>query len=127
MSPTMVLPIQLAFRESDRIEVALLWHRSSERLTVSVLDTRSGESFALDASPERCLDVFNHPYAYAAERATRIEGLRAAARGRRSMRSPRPHRPGPLPPSSAFRLLSPRRSIEGIADPRMEGVAHVHS
>jgi hypothetical protein len=37
------------------------------RLWVDVIDTRSGTSFLVHVrEPERALDVFHHPYAYAA-------------------------------------------------------------
>jgi hypothetical protein len=62
---------ELAYRESDGIEVALLWRRADDRLTVTVFDWRSDEQFELEAPRDRALDVFYHPFAY----------LRPAARG----------------------------------------------
>ena len=59
---------ELAFRSCEGIEVALLWNSASNNLTVTVHDSKVGESFELPAHPERALDVFNHPYAYAAAR-----------------------------------------------------------
>jgi hypothetical protein len=59
---------ELAFRERDGIDVALLWSAISGRLTVSVLDRRTGEAFTLDAPPDCALDVFHHPHSYAAWR-----------------------------------------------------------
>ena len=35
-------------------------------LTVVVSDSRAAQSFELTAHPENALDVFHHPYAYAA-------------------------------------------------------------
>ena len=55
---------ELAHRNTDGIEVALLWNRSSGRLIVAVADSRSGESFTVDAPADRALDVYNHPFAY---------------------------------------------------------------
>jgi hypothetical protein len=46
--------------------VRLLWCRTSGSLTVLVSDTRASDSFQLVAGRENALDVFNHPYAYAA-------------------------------------------------------------
>jgi hypothetical protein len=44
----------------------LLWHSGDNALTVSVEDTRAGEGFRLAVAPDRALDAFYHPYAYAA-------------------------------------------------------------
>jgi hypothetical protein len=57
---------ELAHRTNDGVEVVLFWHQISDELTVSVSDQRSGAYFELAAEPDRALDVFNHPYAYAA-------------------------------------------------------------
>jgi hypothetical protein len=65
-----------AQRENDGIAVTLLWHRESDRLTVTVRDWRTGEAFDLVATAGNAMDVFHHPYAYAARR-----GLLSAAAG----------------------------------------------
>ena len=57
---------ELAAREGDGIQVMLLWHPSENALTVSVEDTRVGRGFRLAVAPDRALDAFYHPYAYAA-------------------------------------------------------------
>ena len=59
---------ELAYRENDGIAVTLFWHSRSNSLSVSVYDWRNGDWFELDASPRNALDVFEHPYAYAAHR-----------------------------------------------------------
>lgn len=59
---------ELAHRQNDGLSVSLLWSRSDETLTVSVSDDRTGERFDLDVAPDRALDVFYHPFAYAASR-----------------------------------------------------------
>jgi hypothetical protein len=59
---------ELAHRTTDGLEVSLLWNADDGSLTVSVVDTRLGQAFELpvgDASP---LEVFHHPFAYAARR-----------------------------------------------------------
>jgi hypothetical protein len=61
-----VSPHELAARESDGINVVLLWHPDDDALTVSVEDTRLDQSFQLTVAPDRALDAFNHPFAYAA-------------------------------------------------------------
>ncbi len=57
---------ELAVRESDGIHVLLLWHPDEDALTVSVEDTRVGDRFQLAVAPDRALDAFYHPFAYAA-------------------------------------------------------------
>jgi hypothetical protein len=56
---------ELHHRSADGIEVTLLWSRDTNALTVAVEDSRSGHSFELPAPPEKALDVFEHPFAYA--------------------------------------------------------------
>jgi hypothetical protein len=57
---------ELAQRENDGIAVTLVWHSGTDRLTVKVRDQRNGDSFDLAAHARNALDVFNHPFAYAA-------------------------------------------------------------
>lgn len=57
---------ELAHRENDGVEVVLFWHRPTDELTVTVSDGRNRAYFELPAEPHLALDVFNHPYAYAA-------------------------------------------------------------
>ncbi len=59
--------IELESRTTDGIEVRLLWHPAEDRVTVTAFDARTGESFEIAVGGhERALDVFHHPYAYAA-------------------------------------------------------------
>jgi hypothetical protein len=59
--------IELDSRTSDGIEVRLLWHREENRVTVTAHDTRSAEVLEIAVrDSESALDVFHHPYAYAA-------------------------------------------------------------
>lgn len=55
---------ELAYRESDGIEVTLHWSTRANRLTVSVFDGRTGEFFELEAARDKALDVFYHPFSY---------------------------------------------------------------
>jgi hypothetical protein len=64
---------ELAHRTNDGVEVVLFWHQITGELTVSVSDERSGAYFDLAAEPDQALDVFNHPYAYAASRGVPYE------------------------------------------------------
>jgi hypothetical protein len=66
MSPATPRTRELATRESDGINVVLLWHPDENALTVSVEDSRIGDRFQLAVAPDRALDAFYHPYAYAA-------------------------------------------------------------
>jgi len=59
---------ELAHRANDGLEVALVWSRADGHLAVIVSDLRAGDSFELAARPENALDVFHHPFAYAAFR-----------------------------------------------------------
>jgi hypothetical protein len=64
MSPASIR--ELAARESEGISVRLLWHPRENAVTVSVEDARGGDGFQLAVAPERALDAFHHPFAYAA-------------------------------------------------------------
>ena len=63
---------ELHHRSADGIEVSLLWSRVTNALTVAVEDSRSGQSFVLPAPAEKALDVFEHPFAYAARRSPEL-------------------------------------------------------
>jgi hypothetical protein len=66
MSPADRRTRELAARESDGIHVSLLWHPPENALSVSVEDARLGDRFQLAVEPDRALDAFYHPFAYAA-------------------------------------------------------------
>jgi hypothetical protein len=66
MSPATSQTRELAARESDGIHVLLLWNPDENAVTVSVEDERVGDRFQLAVAPERALDAFYHPFAYAA-------------------------------------------------------------
>ena len=57
---------ELAARESDGVYVLLLWHPDENAVTVSVDDARVGDRFLIAVAPDRALDAFYHPFAYAA-------------------------------------------------------------
>jgi hypothetical protein len=70
---------ELAYRESDGLEVTLVWDERRDRLAVSVMDSKTGDFFALEAPRDKALDVFYHPFSYAASRtAPRTSRLLAA-------------------------------------------------
>jgi hypothetical protein len=59
-------PRELAHRATDGVEVVLFWNEATNALTVCVSDERCGAYFELAARRDQALDVFYHPYAYAA-------------------------------------------------------------
>jgi hypothetical protein len=59
---------ELASRESAGIQVSLLWSREGNALSVVVRDNRTGEEFSLVPEPDEVMDVYRHPFAYAARR-----------------------------------------------------------
>jgi len=66
MSPATSQTRELAARESDGIQVLLLWHPDQDALTVSVEDARLGDRFHIAVARDQTLDAFYHPFAYAA-------------------------------------------------------------
>jgi hypothetical protein len=67
--------VELAHRQSSGIEVSLLWDRRRDVAAVCVVD-QGRTSFELVLSGhESPLDVFHHPYAYAAMRGAIVEPL----------------------------------------------------
>jgi hypothetical protein len=70
---------ELDSRSNDRIEVRLLWHQRDDRVIVAVADGKTGERFTVPVRDgESALDVFHHPFAYAAE-ISRIDRTRAGS------------------------------------------------
>jgi hypothetical protein len=58
---------ELDHRHSNGIDVTLSWDPARNTLHVTVLDD-AGDSFELEVESSEALDVFHHPYAYAARR-----------------------------------------------------------
>ena len=59
---------ELAHRRNQDVDVALLWDSDRDELFVVVEDIQIGDRFTVTAPRERALDVFRHPFAYAAAR-----------------------------------------------------------
>ena len=59
---------ELDQRHSNGITVTLLWNRTNNETLVHVLDQATEEEFQLACAPDEALNVFHHPYAYAATR-----------------------------------------------------------
>jgi hypothetical protein len=58
---------ELDSRTSDGIHVRLLWSPGDGHVSVAVSDIKTGDTFELPVRDrDRALDVFRHPYAYAA-------------------------------------------------------------
>ena len=94
--------VELARRRGDGLEIALLWHRQDNRLEVVVADDRSGASFALATGNGReALEVFYHPFAYAA----------AGNERRGAMLRPEPRRPLRDRPGSSARVEAARELL----------------
>jgi hypothetical protein len=65
--------IDLATRESGTLHVTLLWSPGDEFVTISVRDPGIGEPFDLVVAARDALEVYNHPFAYAASRGVEYE------------------------------------------------------
>lgn len=60
---------ELSSRSENGVVVALLWQRCDNRATVVVVDHHASETFLLEVREnDNALDMFHHPYAYAAQR-----------------------------------------------------------
>ena len=59
---------ELANRESNGIRVSLMWSRDDDSVKVSVYDASTDSAFEVEVGDASPLDVFNHPFAYAAFR-----------------------------------------------------------
>jgi hypothetical protein len=58
---------ELDRRHNDGIHVRLLWSQTDNRVAVAVADTKTGDAFFVEVrNGDSALDVFHHPYAYAA-------------------------------------------------------------
>lgn len=67
-SPT-EMPVELAHRTGNGLDVLLLWYAGDGQLKVVVDDLLTGGSFELVAGDgKQALDAFRHPFAHAAAR-----------------------------------------------------------
>jgi len=57
---------ELAVRESDGVEVSLLWSRTADRVRIVVIGLGLDSALDFDVAGEDALAAFHHPYAYAA-------------------------------------------------------------
>jgi hypothetical protein len=88
-------PRELDSRVSDGIQVQLLWHPHDGHISVAVNDSKTGETLELSVHQGRhALDVFHHPYAYAAEPRTASVSQRSPLTGGHGRVKTRCRRPG---------------------------------
>jgi hypothetical protein len=59
---------ELAERTSNGTVTRLFWRQGTRELWVEVREPELDETLVIPAEPERALDAFHHPYAYAAAR-----------------------------------------------------------
>ena len=54
-----------AARASNGTQVRLLWRRGTRQLWVEVREPERDRALVIPVRPQRALDAFHHPYAYA--------------------------------------------------------------
>jgi hypothetical protein len=60
---------ELAHRRNDGLDIRLMWDSATDTVTVALHDAKTGDGFEVEVGrDERALDVFYHPFAYAAFR-----------------------------------------------------------
>ena len=59
---------ELAQRDGDGLDVRLIWSDATDALKVIVTDSKLGETIIVPVEAENPLEVFHHPFAYAAAR-----------------------------------------------------------
>ena len=74
---TQTPPIELDYRAHDGVEVSLLWHPDTDVVVVQVHDAKAEDLFQLVVDADEALDVFRHPFAYAAFRGVPLPTPRA--------------------------------------------------
>ncbi len=55
---------ELAHRNTDGIDVTLMWDPVDDRAFVAVVDMTNGVVFDIEVGDESPMQVYNHPYAY---------------------------------------------------------------
>lgn len=59
-------PRELAHRRGSDIDVRLMWDPGDDRVTVEVCDHADGSAFVVEVGDRPAMEVFRHPYVYAA-------------------------------------------------------------
>ena len=71
---------ELTSRTANGVHVRLLWAQPEGSCSVAVTDITTAEAFQIEArAGERALDVFHHPYAYAAWHGVRLANCRGSS------------------------------------------------
>ena len=70
MNPELLTSLrELHSRAIDGLQVRLLWDEHRDRTIVAVVDIKRGDAFHVEVpAGERPMEVFDHPFAYAAWR-----------------------------------------------------------
>jgi hypothetical protein len=102
---------ELDYRENDGIEVSLRWNRDDNSLAVVVVDIKADATFELFVEGAEAMDVFRHPFAYAASHGAKTD-FSSGTTGLSATRPARTTRPAAASPSgpSAGSMASGRRS-----------------
>ena len=66
---------ELAYRNQNGLEVALLWDPRSNDVSVEVVDHLDDSGFRLPIAAHLALDAFHHPYAYVQSDENRADRL----------------------------------------------------
>jgi hypothetical protein len=66
-TPTETLFQQLDYRETDGLEIWMLWSRGTDTVSVVVHDSKTQDVLELDVDAEHARDAFEHPFAYLGE------------------------------------------------------------
>ena len=66
MTPTRKRIRELAERTSNGTRIRLYWRQGTRELWVEIWERELDVTIEIPADPERALEVFHHPYAYAA-------------------------------------------------------------
>jgi hypothetical protein len=82
---------ELAERSSNGTQVRLLWRHGTRQLWVEVREP-DDRVLAIPVQPDRALDAFHHPYAYARSRRLRLPVQSLAHRELRPQAADRDHR-----------------------------------
>jgi hypothetical protein len=79
MTATRTRTRELAERTSDGTHVRLLWRQPTGEVWVEVWEADLDVTLAIPVPPERALDAFHHPFAYAASGGSAAPAVRLAA------------------------------------------------
>jgi hypothetical protein len=79
---------ELAERASNGTQVRLLWRQGTRQLRVEVREPDRDPTLANPVQPERALDAFHHPYAYASLHGIPVAPESLAICGRQAAGSP---------------------------------------